>query len=219
MRQAPTETTRTTTGNAPEHQAMGRRARIAGVFAAILAALLVVMAASGCASGAKPAGAARAPSATATHVLATSTPGPGTPTATAQERLFATVAAQAIGNLVQDMQVTYDANDRSVVVSVVVGGNVPNTDATISVAQEQVKTICFRAQQALWTSGTAFSKVTIAISGPILDQYAAHINGAYGAALLTAANAAHFVWSSLTPDAAWGKYDSVFLRPDYNDAS
>lgn len=151
--------------------------------------------------------------------IPTYTPRPPTPTPTARELALAALERQALGKLVEDVQVTYDVGTRSVQVNTTVGGSVPNDDSTIAAAQEQVKTICFRAQAAMWNSGTSFSQVAITVAGPILDQYAQATNGAYGAAVLTAATVKRFTWNSLTPDTAWGMYDNVFLRPDYNDAS
>lgn len=201
------------------HERKEWRAQRPHTLIAAILALTALVGTAGCAASSTPGAAAGAPSPTVPHALATSTPGPGTPTATAQERLFASTVTQAIGSLAQDMLVTYDAGHQSVTVAVTVGGIVPNTDAAIGAAQEQVKTICFRAQHALWTSGTAFRQVTITVTGPILDQYADLTTGAYGAAVLTAATVGNFAWASLTPDLAWGKYDNVFLRPAYNDAS
>lgn len=185
------------------------------VFPIVLAALLAV---SGCTSSVRSGGFAPGSTpATATAGPPTFTPGPPTPTPTAQERRFTALAQQAAGSLVLQVEATYDAAGRTVIVSTTVGGSVPNGDAEISAAQERVKSICFQIEEALWTSGTPLRQVTVTVTGPILDQYADATTGPYGAAVLTATTAAKLTWSALTPDAAWEKYDNVFLRTDFND--
>ena len=185
-----------------------------------LAVFVVALVVAGC-GGVSGSGvhAERQPAATATSELPTATVGPPTPTPTAQERLLTSLARQAIGDLAIDVRATFDAGARSVTVATTLGGSVPNSPADIAAAQERVKAICFRAQQALWTSRTTLSSVTVTVSGPILDQYADAITGAYGAAVLSANSAKRVTWDTLAPDTAWDQYDNVFLRPDFNDAS
>ncbi len=201
-------------GRAPSRQAQP----ILGA-AMMLAALLALVAAIGCAPASRSGGTSSGtPTATST---ATATPGPPTPTPTAQERIFITLVQQAVGNLAQDVGATYSAADGTATVTVVGPWSAPPvTDSDVSAAHEQVKTICFRAQKALWTStsGIRLRQVTITVIGPIIDQYAERVPGAYGAAVLTAATAAQFHWDSLSPDGAWQEYDNVYLRPDYNGA-
>lgn len=198
----------------------GRRVRrgFAGVVALTALATIVALAGCGGSASTRAAGSAR-PTPTMIPAIPTYTPRPPTPTATAQELAFASLERQALGNLVVDVQVTYDAGTRSVQVNTTVGGTVPNSDPAVAAAQEQTKNVCFRAEEAMWNSGTPFSQVAITVAGPILDQYAQATNGAYGAAMLTATQAKRFTWSNLTPDAAWNQYDNVFLRPNFNDAS
>ena len=207
-------------GSGQWHTVTDRRIRRGPACLVALAMLAALVVAAGCAAAPESGGQAGAhPAATATPGLPTATAGPPTPTPTAQERLFTSLAQQAIGDPSVSVQATYDAAARSVTVTTTLGGTVPNTPPDIAIAQERVKTVCFRAQEALWTSGTALSKVTVTVSGPILDQYAEAMTAAYGAAVMSTATAKRFTWSSLTPDAAWEKYDNVYLRPDYNDAS
>ncbi|HEV7127389.1 MAG TPA: hypothetical protein VGN32_08085 [Ktedonobacterales bacterium] len=137
---------------------------------------------------------------------------PPTPTPT-ERQLITTLAQRAIGTVAQSVSATYSAADGTVIVTATVAWM---TD--VSAAQEQVKTICFRAQAALWTSGIALSRVTVIVLGPLIDLYADRSMGPYGTAVLTAANAAKFTWASLSADGAWEAYDNVFLRLAFNDA-
>jgi hypothetical protein len=101
-------------------------------------------------------------------------------------------------------------------VTVTIAGLVPTTPAAIAAAQERSKVLCFQAQQAVWTSGVALSAATVAVVGPWLDPYAGLTTTPYASAHLTAQTAATFVWATLSPDSAWGKYDATFLRPGFN---
>jgi hypothetical protein len=61
--------------------------------------------------------------------------------------------------------------------------------------------------------------VTVAAVGLIVDLYGESATSAYASVDVLAKTEASIAWATLTPDAAWSLYDSVFLRPDYNDAS
>ncbi len=130
-----------------------------------------------------------------------------------QERLISSLAQQAIGSLAQRVEATYRVGDETAQVTATVAGLVPRTPADISAAQERVKIMCFRAQEALWTSanGIPLHEVTVTVLGPVIDDYGDKMTAAYGAAVLTAATAARFHWDSLSPDTAWEDYDNVYL--------
>jgi hypothetical protein len=111
---------------------------------------------------------------------------------------------------------TYAAADRTATVTVTIGGRVPTTATAIAAAQERSKVLCFQAQRAVWTSGVALHTATVAVLGPYLDPYLGPTTASYASAYLTAMTAATFSWSTLSPDSAWGQYDSNFLRPGFN---
>jgi hypothetical protein len=121
------------------------------------------------------------------------------------------LARQAIGRLALRVATAYDAGADSVRVSATVGWG-----SDIATSQEQVKTICLRAQAALWTSGFAPRQVTVLVLGPVYDDYGDATTDTYGTALLTASTAARFDWRGVNPDSAWEAYDVVFLRPTYH---
>src|SRR5579884_482082 len=137
-------------------------------------------------------------------------------TSEAQRRLAAAVAA-AVGP-VPCLVTTYSAADRTATVTVTLAGLVPTTPSAIAAAQERSKVLCFEAQQAVWTSGVALSAATVAVAGPYLDPYDGLTTAPYASAYLTSRTAAAFAWAALSPDAAWGKYDSAFLRPGFDPA-
>jgi hypothetical protein len=110
----------------------------------------------------------------------------------------------------------YAAADRTATVTVTLGGLVPTTSAEIAAAQERSKVLCFQAQRAVWTSGVALNAATVAVLGPYLDPYLGPTTAPYASAYLTTRTAATFAWSTLSPDSAWGQYDSTFLRPGFN---
>jgi hypothetical protein len=156
-------------------------------FTSLLLAALAVVAACGASPGARGA-----------------TPIPSTPS-TISGRLAALVDG-AVAGLVQGATTIYHADVRSVQVDATVG-----RQADTGAAQQRAETICFRAQRALWTSGIALSEVNVVVLGPEQGDFGDVVTGAYGAADLKAATAAHLDWSALAPQTAWTHYDGVFL--------
>jgi hypothetical protein len=140
-----------------------------------------------------------------------------------QELLLAALAQQHLRGLAQQVTASYDAGAQSVTVTAVINvSHIPNLPGDITAAQEQTKTVCYRLQEALWTSrgmsGLALRQVTAIVVGPILDQYAYLTTSAYGTAVLTAP-VGHISMGRPHPDVAWEKYDNVFLATSYNEAS
>ena len=82
-------------------------------------------------------------------------------------------------------------------------------------SQERAKTICFLAQRALWTSGVPLREATVTSLGLVQDDYGSQTTDAHAVAYLAARTSASFTWGALTPDAAWGRYDRVWLRSNY----
>jgi hypothetical protein len=198
------------------------RCGVAGMLVSMFVAVL-----AGCGS---PTGTGRAgggtPLPTQSVIPPTYTANPLTPTPTTEEQRLDTLVWQAIGVGAVQVQTTYRAADGTTDVEITYGavvpikGIVPTQNADIAAAQERVKTICFEVEKALWTSGTSpLSQVSVAVLGPVLDQYANLTSQAYGSVVLKGATAAHFAWSTLTPDVAWDKYDSNYLRADYSDVN
>jgi hypothetical protein len=179
------------------HNARGQRPVIferAGVLGLALA-VLICLVVSGCAT---------------THSARTPVATP----ATVQGRLQL-IARQALGDAIHDLAVTYDTQGEALELTATLAGGVPRTEAEISAAQEHVKLLCLRAQQAEWTSGNPLRSVTVTILGPTLDDYADVTTGPYGAAVLTSTTAATLAWGSLSADSAWRHYDRVWLAPTY----
>ena len=56
---------------------------------------------------------------------------------------------------------------------------------------------------------------TVTILGPVQDDYGSQTIDAHAVAYLAAQTSAGFTRGALTPDAAWGRYDRVWLRPNY----
>lgn len=176
--------------------------------AVALVALAILVVGAGCASGAG-SGVGSGSSATATAAVPTATP-------TREQRITA-LARQAAGSDAHTVEATFgagSADDGKVTVAVTVAGPVPATQEEINAAQERVKAISFRVEQALWTSGMPLNEVVVTVVGPIYDDYADLTTGAYGAVDLKAATAAKLAWASLNPDTAWNVYQ-VWLRPAY----
>ena len=138
-----------------------------------------------------------------------------TSTASAQQQRLAAAVASAVGR-VPCLDTTYSAADRAAMVTVTIAGSVPTTSAQIAAAQERSKVLCYQAQQAVWTSGVALNAATVAVVGPYLDPYIGPTTAPYASAYLTARTAATVAWTTLTPESAWGKYDSTFLRPGFD---
>ncbi len=189
---------------------MGSTHRISGARVALVAVLIVLGSLAACASTNS------APGQHASKTVA------GCPVAasTATQDMLARRACDAIGgNLAQSAQsaqTVYDAQAASVTVTVTVGGAVPLTDQQISAAQELTKSISLREQQAMWESGVTLKEAKVMVFGPTQDEYADIIAQPYGSAVLDAATAAHVVWANLSADSAWGRYDSVYLRPTFD---
>lgn len=170
----------------------------------------------GCAPS--PGIASTTPSASAPTATATPIPCPtptGSPSAT-QQRL-ATAVATAVGS-VPCLDTAYQAQDHTAMVTITLGGLVPTTTADIAAVQERVKVLCFQAQRALWTSGVPLTGATVAVLGPYLDPYNGPTIAPYASAYLVAHTAATFAWANLSPDSAWAKYTSTFLRPGFAPA-
>lgn len=138
-----------------------------------------------------------------------------TPTfpATAQGR-FTLRVRQAVGLAASSVGVTYQEASGAAVVLVTLNWK-PAWKTDFPSAQSLAKTVCYQTQGALWTSGVPLSKVTVTVLGQALDDYGDIITSAYAAATLTSTRAGAIQWSATTPDAAWSRYDEVFLRPLY----
>ena len=172
--------------------------------ALLIGALLV-----GCApaAGAAPHAATATATPLATPALVAS-PGPATQLG---ER-----TRQAIGTLARKVEVAYDAATRTATVSITISGGVPLTDQQVAAAHELVKLLCYKASAALWSSGVALSQVTLLVLGPMQDAYANIITDWYGVTELTASSAQRIQWASLSPDAAWNRYDQRMLRVSFS---
>jgi hypothetical protein len=142
--------------------------------------------------------------------------GAATPTAaTPQGRLSARVHQALLGSGASS-EVTYDSSVRSTeVVMTLSNYMVPSTPAAVVRTQELVKTLCFKAQQATWTSEEPLTKVTASVKGPQYDDYADVIVQGYGGAILSSAVATHLEWARLTADAAWNRYDQTWFSSEF----
>lgn len=164
------------------------------------------------------AGCGSAPGATGSPVR---TP---TATPTAEQRVAALAQRAANDRALQSVSATFDAGSgpsggqtdagMAVTLTATLAGPVPATDAEVA-AQERVKTLSFRMERALWTSGMRLREVKVLVNGPIYDDYADLTTGPYGAADLSAATATRLDWPTLTPDTAWSVY-GAWLRPAYH---
>ena len=103
----------------------------------------------------------------------------------------------------------------TVKVTVTVGWTPQIGIGDIAKEQERVKAICFREQQAVWMSGLPLHSADVIVLGPVQDDYADMTIDAHAEAQLSSATAATLAWAALTPDSAWSKYDSVWLRATY----
>jgi hypothetical protein len=131
-----------------------------------------------------------------------------------QQRL-AHLASQAAASYTNNVVTTYDGQKQTLSVTATVGWTSDITIADIAKSQERAKTLCFQVQRALWTSGVTLKEATVTVLGPVQDDYADMILDAHGVAELSAKTAAGFDWAALTPDSAWSRYDSVWLRATY----
>lgn len=167
--------------------------------------LLALAALTACASSGRPSA-----SASSGPTLITSCP-PAASSA-AKDRL-SHVACLAVVKLAGNVTTTYDAQHQTVQVEVTfIGTRVPRSDQQIGATQEAVKTICFRTQRALWTSGIALTQVTVMVQGPILGDFFDVQTDWYGGSRVTSQTAAALDWQSLGDDGAWARYDQVWLR-------
>ncbi len=169
-----------------------------------LAAGLII---SGCAGATTTHGT----SATATPTV----PACPTPSTATPQDLLALRACGALGGEARLVKTSYDAHSATLAITFQVGGVVPQTDAQVAAAQEQAKTICFRAQQALWTSSPALKEISVIIVGPVQGEYADFTIDVWGVAVFDAPTTAQLDWTTLTPDTAWNRYDREFLRPSF----
>jgi hypothetical protein len=132
-----------------------------------------------------------------------------TPTAVASGPL-ASVVAPAAHPLAQRIVTEYDTSAQQAKITLTVGA-APN----VATAQARVMTLSFQVQKAVWASNPALHEVKVIVLGPIRDDYANIIDDAYGVSDVFALTAATLSWSALTPESAWSRYDSTWLRPSY----
>jgi hypothetical protein len=133
-----------------------------------------------------------------------------TPTATASGPLAGVVAPVA-RPLAQRIVTEYDTSAQQAKITLTVGA-APD----VATAQVRVKTLSFQVQKAVWASRPALHEVKVIVLGPIRDDYANIIDDAYGVSDVLAPTAAKLSWSALTPESAWSRYDSTWLRPSYS---
>ena len=175
---------------------------------AIIAALVLALLA-GCGAGAG-LGSMHTGTPTATAAPPTATVGTPTPTPTALEQRLEALVQPAIAPLAFDMSVRFDSVTNAPFVRATV-----NPGPTVPTTQELVKTVCFLALQALWTSGEKFNDVSVAVFGPFQDDFGNHVIQTYASAEVNAQTAAKLNWAQLTPETAWNDYTNVFLAPSY----
>ena len=116
---------------------------------------------------------------------------------------------------VVSLDTSYDQTRGSALVTITLGGTVPNTDAKTSAAQDLAKSLCFMAEQALWTSGSSFDEVKVIVQGPFQDEYGGTVTDAYALVVVEAKTARTIPWTTATADSAWPSYDSAFLRESF----
>jgi hypothetical protein len=132
-----------------------------------------------------------------------------TPTAVASGPL-AGVVAPAARPLAQRIVTEYDTEARQAKITLTIGA-APD----VAAAQMRVMTLSFQVQKAVWASNPALREVKVIVLGPIRDDYSNIIDDAYGVSDVFAPTAAKLSWSALTPESAWTRYDSTWLRPSY----
>jgi hypothetical protein len=162
----------------------------------ILALMLCVLALAGCG--------------TLTGTTPTKTYAPTAPPTT--EQRISALVEQAIGKNAAQNTTAYDGTAETVNVITTV-----TTFSTVNAAQEIVKVLCFQVQEALWTSGIPLKQVNVTVEGPVHDVYGNLSTSGYGGALLNAGTATKLAWTTLSADSAWGRYDSMWLTPTYNN--
>lgn len=190
------------------------RARCATALPIALVAFTLAALLAGCASSSV----AHTATPTATSHMLVCPAAPATANAQAQLDHVVCEALLPLAGHIARVVTTYDAQKQSALVVVTFSDTLPQTKAQIAAAHERVKSVCFLAQRALWTTppaGVALSGATVNTQGVTLDDYADSVIGGYGEAMLTAATSAHFAWPTLTPDSAWSHYDQAMLTPDY----
>lgn len=132
-----------------------------------------------------------------------------TPTAVVSGPL-ASVVGPAARPLAQRIVTEYDTSAQQVKITLTIG-----VAPDVATAQARVMTLSFQVQQALWASNPALHEVKVIVLGPIRDDYSNIIDDAYGVSDVFASTAAKMHWSALTPESAWSRYDSTWLRPSY----
>lgn len=137
------------------------------------------------------------------------------PLASTQGQLSALVGSAIWGTGVQRSQTVYDAKRNTATVTITLGGTVPQSAAQTSTAQELAKGFCLMAEQAIWNSDARLSEVTVVVQGPLQSEYGDVGTDVYAVAVVKASSGHSIQWSQLTPDSAWGAYDSVFLRESF----
>jgi hypothetical protein len=166
----------------------------ASVFAAL--ALAVWLALGGCASS---------PSTSA------QTPTPATP----QGHLSARID-QILAGSHATQQISSNEMQRTLAVTITLSDPVPRFAPDILRTQEHVKSLCFQIQRSVWTTrDLSPTQVTVAVLGPIYDDYAELITRGYGGAILSSARASQLAWASLDADSAWGYYDQTWLSSEF----
>jgi hypothetical protein len=81
-----------------------------------------------------------------------------------------------------------------------------------STTAQDIKNGTCQLMQQLYTSDLPITEVDYEVDGPLVDQYGNTSVGPYAQVTLTAATAKLFNWSNLSPDQAWGDYDSAWVR-------
>jgi hypothetical protein len=132
-----------------------------------------------------------------------------TPTAVVSGPL-ASVVAPAAGPLAQRVVTEYDTGAQQAKITLTVGA-APD----VATAQARVMMLSFQVQRAVWANNPALHEVKVIVLGPIRDDYANIIDDAYGVSDVFAPTAATLSWSALTPESAWSRYDSTWLRASY----
>jgi hypothetical protein len=123
---------------------------------------------------------------------------------------LAGVVGPATSPLAQHVVTEYDTGARQVEITLTIGA-APD----VATAQARVMMLSFQVQKAVWASNPALHEVKVIVLGPIRDDYANIIDDAYGVSDVLAPTAAKLQWSALTPESAWSRYDSTWLRPSY----
>ena len=132
-----------------------------------------------------------------------------TPTAVASGPL-ASVVVPATRPLAQRIVTEYNTSAQQAKITLTVGA-APD----VATAQAWVMALSFHVQKAVWASNPALHEVKVIVLGPIRDDYANIIDDAYGVSDVFAPTATKLSWSALTPESAWNRYDSTWLRSSY----